>query len=223
MFLIYNTIKSLEPRDYFDRLAKQRLFPDQEFDTIYLDKKPESFAKYTHLLLTGSELSASNGSEYDAAILAVIGSFVQARKPILGICHGHQMLARYLAGDEYCRRAIIPEFGFKSMQITVDQLFSGVINPVLLESRYDEVFALPDDFKIIAENETDAVQGFRYKDLPFWGIQFHPEFVFEDGEAMLQKHLEQNPTDRAYYRNDLKDIQKLEQNLRIFHNFLQSK
>lgn len=220
MLLIYNTIKALEPRKYFDKIARTRLFPDQEYETIYLDDKSVEFQMFTHLLLTGSELSASQGSEYDEEIFETIYSFVQARKPILGICHGHQMLARYLAGDEYCRRAIQPEFGFKSMKITDDELFAGIQNPIFLESRYDEVFDLPPEFKIVAANETVAVQGFRYKNLPVWGIQFHPEFLFEDGEDMLQKHLTENPQDKIYYRNDLIDKMHLEQNLRIFTNFI---
>jgi GMP synthase (glutamine-hydrolysing) len=221
MLLIYNTIQSLEPRNYFDQIAQTRLFPGCDFTTIHLGEIPTDYQQYTHLLLTGSELSASQGSEFDAAIFAVIAEFVQASKPILSICHGHQMLARYLAGDKYCRRAIIPEFGFKKMQITDDLLFAGIKNPILLESRYDEVIDLPLDFKIIAANETDAVQGFRYKNLPIWGIQFHPEFLYEDGDKMLQKHLNQNPADRRYYRNDLKNPQELNQNLKIFTNFLQ--
>ena len=220
MLLIYNTIKALEPRKYFDKIARTRLFHDQEYETIYLDDKLVEFQMFTHLLLTGSELSASQGSEYDEEIFETIYSFVQARKPILGICHGHQMLARYLAGDEYCRRAIQPEFGFKSMKITDDELFAGIQNPIFLESRYDEVFDLPPEFKIVAANETEAVQGFRYKNLPVWGIQFHPEFLFEDGEDMLQKHLTENPQDKIYYRDDLIDKMHLEQNLRIFTNFI---
>ncbi|MCF7911577.1 MAG: gamma-glutamyl-gamma-aminobutyrate hydrolase family protein [Candidatus Cloacimonetes bacterium] len=223
MLLIYNTIHATEPRDYFDQIAQTRLFPDSKFATIYLGSKLADCQKYTHLLLTGSELSASQGSKYDTGILAVIAEFVQARKPVLGICHGHQMLARYLAGDEYCRRAIVPEFGFKKMQITDDILFTGIQNPIFLESRYDEVFDLPSDFGIIAANETEAVQGFRYLDLPVWGIQFHPEFLFEDGDTMLQKHLNQNPADRQYYRNDLRNADELQQNLKIFTNFFLSR
>ncbi|MDP8220633.1 MAG: gamma-glutamyl-gamma-aminobutyrate hydrolase family protein [Candidatus Stygibacter frigidus] len=223
MLLIYNTILSVEGRDYFDKIAGDRLFPGIEYHTIYLNSPPQDLKNYSHLLLTGSELSASQGSEYDAGIFRVIDCFVQAQKPILAICHGHQMLARYLAGDEYCRKAASPEFGFKRMQITDDELFTGIQNPIFLESRYDEVFNLPSEFKIIAANEEEAVQGFRYKDLPFWGIQFHPEFLYEDGEDMLQKHLAHNPQDKIFYRNDLTDKQHLEQNLKIFQNFLHSR
>jgi len=220
MLLIYNTIVSDDGREYFDKIAKERLFPGIEYDTIYLNSQPKDIQNYSHLLLTGSELSASQGSEYDAGILQVIGDFVQAQKPVLGICYGHQMLARYLAGDSYCRRAVPPEFGFKSMQIIDDELFAGIQNPFFLESRYDEVFNLPPEFKIIAANETVAVQGFRYKDLPIWGIQFHPEFLFDDGEDMLQRHLTENPQDKIFYQNDLEDKSHLNQNLRIFTNFI---
>jgi GMP synthase-like glutamine amidotransferase len=222
MLLIYNTIIDDSSRHYFDKIARERLFPGIQHDILYLDQKLDGAKKYSHLLITGSELSACSGSKYDPQILRIIEMFVQNNKAILGICHGHQMLAKSLAGDDCCRRAKEPEFGFKSMIIKNDPLFDNIINPIFLESRYDEIYKLPEEFKIIAANNTDAVQAFRYKDLPIWGVQFHPEFMLDDGSAMLQKHFSLFPKEKRFYRNDLMQPNQLIQNLNIFNNFISS-
>ena len=222
MLFIYNTIVGGGASKHFDLIAKERLFVGVDMRILHIGDAIPDLRVFSHLLLTGSELSASQGSEYDESIFEVIDHFVNSQKAVYGICHGHQMLARFLAGDECCRRAIVPEFGFKRMTITDDELFGGIDNPVFLESRYDEVIDLPDDFQIIAHNELEAVQAFRYKNLPIWGTQFHPEFLREDGDVMLEKHLLENPQDRRYYRDDWVG-EFVGESLKIFENFLGGK
>ncbi|MCF7920345.1 MAG: gamma-glutamyl-gamma-aminobutyrate hydrolase family protein [Candidatus Cloacimonetes bacterium] len=219
MLLIYNTIVDAGVRSHFDEIAGSRLFPGTDLDIVHLGEKFPDCGKYSHLLLTGSELSASQGSEWDNSIFELIEKFYSNNKAIYGICHGHQMLARFLAGDKCCRRAKAPEYGYKTMQIAEDELFAGIDVPIFLESRYDEVFDLPHDFRIIASNETEAVQAFRYKELPVWGTQFHPEFIREDGDPMLENHLSTRPQERKFYRDDWVGKTFEPQSLRIFGNF----
>ena len=180
------------------------------------------FSKYSHLLITGSSLSASQGSEFDEIIIKVIQYFIKMQKPILGICHGHQMLARAILGNSVCRKARTSEFGWKKMQIKDNPLFKGISNPVFLESHYDEVCNLTNDFNIIATNDDCDVQAFQYNDLPVWGVQFHPEMQLENGNEMIQEHLNENPQDKEFYKNELENEIQIEQNFLIFKNFIDS-
>ncbi|MCD6543789.1 MAG: gamma-glutamyl-gamma-aminobutyrate hydrolase family protein, partial [Flavobacteriaceae bacterium] len=180
------------------------------------------FSKYSHLLITGSSLSVSQGSEFDEIIIKVIQYFLKEEKPILGICHGHQIIARAIAGNIACRRIKIPEFGWKKMQIKVNSLFKGITNPVFLESHYDEVCNLNDDFKIIATNQDCVVQAFQYKNLPVWGVQFHPEMQFENGSKMVNDHLKDHKQDKEFYKNELENEEQIKQNVMIFKNFIDS-
>lgn len=223
MLLIYNTIENLKARFHFDMIASERIFKGEKFDIIHLNESKGDLEKYTHLLLTGSELSASKGSPYDKSIYDLIEHFMKGAKAIYGICHGHQMIAKFLAGDKICRKALVPEFGFKEMRLKEDPLFYGLEIPIFFSSRYDEVINLPKEFEIIAENETEAVQAFRYKDLPVWGTQFHPEFLREDGNDSLQKHLKENPQDIEYYRDDWSGKDYEPESIKIFNNFLKGK
>jgi len=85
------------------------------------------------------------------------------------------------------------------------------------------VYNLPEEFDIIATNDDCAVQSFQYKNLPIWGVQFHPEMQFENGSEMVQEHLDENPHDNKFYKNELKNKTQIEQNFRIFKNFINSK
>jgi len=220
MILIFNTIIDLRARDHFSRVIADRITGGKPFKIIYLSDKNPDPLEYTHLIISGSELSAADGSEWDDKIISVIRSFLDFNKPILGICHGHQMLARAIAGKDVCRKAEEPEFGWKRMRIKNNPLFKGLSDPVFLESRYDQVFDFPDEFNIIASNDKAEIQAFQFKDLPVWGVQFHPEMIYHDGSRMLLNHLSQNTQDREFFISDLGSKEQLKQNLLIFNNFL---
>ena len=150
----------------------------------------------------------------------MIKLFAAADKPILGICHGHQLIA--LAWGAKCRKTAIPEFSWRRFSIQPNQLFQGLENPIFLESHYDEVYDLTDDFMVLASSPECAVQAFQIKQKPIWGVQFHPEVGFSSGNKMIADHLAKNQQDKQFYRNDLQADFVVKQNSKIFENFLQS-
>lgn len=228
MLLAFNTIITEKYKIGFDEHTLPFIMDEFPYEIIHLgDEKlngfmddEKMFSEYSHLLVTGSSLSASQGSEFDEIIIKVIQYFIKNQKRILGICHGHQMLARALAGSDACRKAKNPEFGWKKIQIKDNPLFKGISNPVFLESHYDEVCNLPEDFQIIATNNECDIQAFQYKKLPVWGVQFHPEMQFENGSAMVRSHLDEFPHDKEFYRNELDNEVHIHQNFLIFKNFI---
>jgi GMP synthase (glutamine-hydrolysing) len=100
----------------------------------------------------------------------------KAEVPVLGICAGHQYMARYFGGK--VEPAKIPEFGKIELTLLMgdDPLFEDVPKQsVVWESHNDEVSKLPEGFDLLAESETCKIQAMRHKDRPFYGLQFHPE------------------------------------------------
>jgi GMP synthase (glutamine-hydrolysing) len=76
-----------------------------------------------------------------------------AEFPILGICAGHQFMARHFGGE--VKPSKIPEFG--QVELTLcnadDPLFKGVVKKsIVWESHNDEVTVLPKDFILLAES-----------------------------------------------------------------------
>jgi len=95
--------------------------------------------------------------------------------PILGICAGHQFMAKHLGGD--AAPAKVPEFGKSVVEIhQPDVLFEGLPNRFeVWESHNDEVTQLPKDFVALASSENCNIQAMRHRDRPLFGLQFHPE------------------------------------------------
>jgi GMP synthase (glutamine-hydrolysing) len=175
---------------------------------------------YSHLILSGSEASTTTDQPWDPELAALVRRFVAAGKPVLGICYGHQFLAKVLAGPRHVRRAAQAEFGWLSPRLEASPLFLGMVEPEFMVCHYDEVFDLPPEFKVLASSERCAVHAFQYRDLPVWGVQFHPEYGPEEATSIfrevcrpLQTALPPPPVDRS----------RLDQRRKIFENFLRSR
>jgi len=100
----------------------------------------------------------------------------KARFPILGICAGHQFMARHFGG--MVKPSKLPEFGQVELTLCVedDSLFKGVLKKsIVWESHNDEVTVLPPDFSKLAESENCKIQAMRHNKKRFYGLQFHPE------------------------------------------------
>ncbi|MFO7677159.1 MAG: GMP synthase subunit A [Thermoplasmatota archaeon] len=112
----------------------------------------------------------------DGALGNVSEYLENAEFPILGICAGHQYMARFFGGTVAPSK--IPEFG--KTEITVlkkdSSLFEGVAEKsIVWESHNDEVVVLPKEFDLLASSETCMIQAISHKQKPFFGLQFHPE------------------------------------------------
>tara|TARA_B110000116_G_C16622884_1_gene484585 strand:+ start:200 stop:784 length:585 start_codon:yes stop_codon:yes gene_type:complete len=96
--------------------------------------------------------------------------------PILGICAGHQFMARHYGGD--CGEAESPEFG--AMEITLNNAGGALFQEtpetqIVWESHNDEVTIVPDGFFITASSPSCLVQAMENDDGNRFGLQFHPE------------------------------------------------
>jgi GMP synthase-like glutamine amidotransferase len=119
---------------------------------------------------------------------AAIRQFVVAMKrPYLGICLGHQLLAESIGGHVGLANA--PEVGIVPVRRTlaglVDPLFKGFSDPFdVLQGHSSEVTSLPDGVAVLASSETCKIQAFRYGKHAY-GLQFHvgisDEMVSEGG------------------------------------------
>ena len=96
--------------------------------------------------------------------------------PILGICAGHQFMARHYGGD--AGEATKPEFGAAIISLVGDggPLFQGTPpQQTVWESHNDEVTSTPPGFVVIAESDSCKVQAMQNEELDRFGLQFHPE------------------------------------------------
>lgn len=105
------------------------------------------------------------------------GAYVDAfNVPILGICAGHQFMARHFGG------AAAPggsEFGATQLVLRNGKntgLLEGVPKEsTVWESHHDEVSVVPRVFEVLGSSEACKVQAMHHTRRPLWGLQFHPE------------------------------------------------
>jgi GMP synthase (glutamine-hydrolysing) len=224
MILVLNCILHPRGRAKFDAMTAPGITAstDRPVKIVHLaeDAALPAPGEFTHLVISGSEHSASKRHERDEEVEEMIRAFVSADRAILGICYGHQMIARALAGHEACRRSDRPEFGWRPVSIEPDPIFAGLADPIFAHSHYDEVANLPDEFVSIASTADCDVQAFRVAGTDVVGVQFHPEVTHAHGELMFRQNLLGDPEILPYMHRELGDDPgRLDQNARIFERF----
>jgi GMP synthase-like glutamine amidotransferase len=133
---------------------------------------------YEALVVLGGEQNARDDEKhpYLADLSALMRSFGDAGKAVLGICLGSQLLARAYGGDNLIGTA--PEFGWRVIEKTEhgksDPVFSAVSDSFLSFQWHDDTFTLPQGAVHLAENAAARHQAFRLGRAAY-GFQFHFE------------------------------------------------
>ena len=95
--------------------------------------------------------------------------------PVLGLCYGHQLIAKSLGGN-VCR-GTAREYGLAKMHLKESSdLFAGLsdVEQVWM-SHGDAVESLPPDFKILASTSDCTCAAAGHVSKKIFGLQFHPE------------------------------------------------
>lgn len=130
------------------------------------------------VILSGSPRDAWSDEPVNAKLCDLVHACRVRRVPFLGVCYGHQLLARALGG------VVAPhpgglELGNVPVQLTPtgrrSPLFAGLPPEFeVLQSHADAVLSLPPGCDLLATGRHTAIQAFACEGRLF-GVQFHPE------------------------------------------------
>ncbi len=115
--------------------------------------------------------------------------FLKLGLPVLGICFGHQIIAKEMGGK--VKQSKSREFGLANVQkvrssVLIKDFFVKNKNSVWM-SHADEVTSLPKNFKVIAKTNNSKLCIIENKKKNFYGIQFHPEVTHTNrGKIILR-------------------------------------
>lgn len=110
-------------------------------------------------------------------------------RPLLGVCLGHQAIGQHFGGR--VERGGLMHGKTSPVLHDGSGLFAGLPSP-FAATRYHSLIVndIPDSLLVNARAEDGVVMGFRHRDLPIHGVQFHPESIAtEHGHAMLANFL----------------------------------
>jgi anthranilate synthase/aminodeoxychorismate synthase-like glutamine amidotransferase len=130
----------------------------------------------------------------DAGISIELIRYFAGKRPLLGVCLGHQALGAAFGGNVVRARQIMHG---KVSQISHDgkTVFKDAPLPMTATRYHSLIVAkegLPKELEISAETrEADGsrvIMGLRHRQFPVEGVQFHPESVLTDSGRLLLKN-----------------------------------
>ena len=138
-------------------------------------------------------LSPGPGIPSEAGLLLDIIRTYAGRKPILGVCLGHQAIGEVFGGKLENLSDVFHGVATPCHIIADDPIFSGISRDITIGRYHSWVVSregLPDCLEITAVSDEGQIMALRHRELNVRGIQFHPESVLTpDGKKMIQNFL----------------------------------
>ena len=142
-------------------------------------------------------ISPGPGRPENAGIsLSLVQEISKMKKPIpiFGVCLGHQVIGEAFGATVGPAKCIMHGKVSKVTHSGIG-LFRKIPSPYTV-TRYHSLALLEDKLpqclEILARTDDQEIMAIRHRDLPFYGVQFHPEAILTDfGYDILQNFMEQ--------------------------------
>jgi anthranilate synthase/aminodeoxychorismate synthase-like glutamine amidotransferase len=166
---------------YFGQLGvAMRVFRNDEISGIEAERlKPD------RILISPGPCTPS-----DAGVsLDIIKTFA-GKKPILGVCLGHQSIGQHFGG-KVIRAGRLMHGKLSPIKHRGSDILRDLPSP-FTATRYHSLLversSLPDCLEITAETAEGEIMALRHKQFPVFGVQFHPESIATEGGMQILKN-----------------------------------
>ena len=152
---------------------------------------PNNLAKYDGFIITGSNHSVLDDKRWILNLEKYIHKIHSVGKKVLGICFGHQILAKAFGGV-VVRSPYGWNVGSQKINIVNKKIWMNPERHTLNINFYhrDQVVKIPDNADLIATDESTLVQMFSINN-QVWAIQGHPEMVKEHNKLLILENKNQ--------------------------------
>ena len=140
-------------------------------------------------------LSPGPKSPAEAGICMDVVKHFYDKKPILGICLGHQSIGAAFGTKVTYAKSL---YHGKQSRIHHDgsSIFRGIPDDIKV-ARYHSLAVqeegLPNCLEVFARTEDGEIMAMRHRDYPVVGLQFHPESIYtEHGKRMIENFVNEN-------------------------------
>src|SRR5262249_38080781 len=158
---------------------------------------PPALDAFDAYLATGSRFSAYDDVDWIHVLKNFVRQIQEAKKPFIGVCFGHQILAEALGG-KVARAESGWGVGVQAVEIVKPELWMRPEQSScgLQYMHQDQVVRLPESGVVIGQSDHCPVAMFRVGD-SMLGIQAHPEFPKAYSEALLADRVERIGQERV--------------------------
>ncbi len=140
-------------------------------------------------------LSPGPGIPSEAGLLLDVIKTYAGKKPILGVCLGHQAIGEAFGGTLENLSEVFHGVATPCRILNHQPLFKGLEDTITIGRYHSWVVSrqgFPACLEITAESEEGQIMALRHRELPVYGIQFHPESVLTpDGKTILFNWLQE--------------------------------
>ena len=145
----------------------------------------EELEQYSKIIL-----SPGPGVPSEAGLLLDVIRTYAGKKPILGVCLGHQAIGEVFGAKLENLSDVFHGVATPCHIVADDPIFSGIPRDITIGRYHSWVVSrenFPDCLEITAVSDEGQIMALRHRELNVRGIQFHPESVLTpDGRKMLQ-------------------------------------
>jgi anthranilate synthase/aminodeoxychorismate synthase-like glutamine amidotransferase len=132
-------------------------------------------------------ISPGPGRPKDAGISCDVIREFGGTKLILGVCLGHQCIGEVF-GAEIVHAPKMMHGKTSGIRHNGTGLFQDIAQP-FMATRYHSLVvnreSLPKSLTVVAEADDGEIMGLRHRELPIYGVQFHPESILTSEGAKL--------------------------------------
>lgn len=150
--------------------------------------KMEDLEPYDKIILSPGPGIPSEAGQ----LLNVIRTYA-GRKPMLGVCLGHQAIGEVFGARLENLKDVYHGVQTEGTQLGNDYLFDGLPRRVMMGRYHSWVVAregLPECLEITATSDDGQIMALRHRRYDVHGIQFHPESVLTpEGRAIVANFL----------------------------------
>ncbi|TVR39078.1 MAG: aminodeoxychorismate/anthranilate synthase component II [Cryomorphaceae bacterium] len=133
--------------------------------------------------------SPGPGLPHDAGCMPQIIAQCHHEVPMLGICLGMQAMGQHFGAQLSNLPKVLHGVSYNGWVMDKDDpLYQGIPRSFACGHYHSWIVTeLPDCLQVTAQHEDGWALSFRHKELPIWGVQYHPESVLTPlGEQILK-------------------------------------
>lgn len=140
-------------------------------------------------------LSPGPGIPSEAGILLEVIKEFSGKKPILGVCLGHQAIGEAFGGKLINLSRVFHGVATSLKVLKKEKLFNDLPDEFMIGRYHSWAVSqdgFPKDLEVTAIDENGQIMALRHKTLDIRGVQFHPESILtEYGEEMMRNWLKE--------------------------------